>query len=70
MSSDRELNNSPFESAGLAGARRVDPLEVIQSPISLAKLERRRAYCCKRSTRLRSPPIKCGPPAVELTHQL
>jgi hypothetical protein len=43
LSSDRELINLPFESAGLAGARMVDPLEAIQSPISLRKRERRRA---------------------------
>ena len=33
VSSGREVNNLPF-AAGLAGARRVDPLEVIQSPVS------------------------------------
>jgi len=30
--------------AGLAGARRMDPLQIIKSPVSLTKQERRRAY--------------------------
>jgi len=51
--------------AGLAGTKRVDPLEVIQSPVSLTKQERRRAYRRKRSGRIKSPPFKCGPSAVE-----
>ena len=55
----REANNLPLV-AGLAGARRVGPLKVIQSPVSLIKQERRRAYRRKRYARL-----KCGPPAVE-----
>jgi len=59
------VNNLPFESEGLASARRVDPLEVIPSPKSATKQERRRAYCRKRSGRLQSPQFKCGPPAVE-----
>ena len=41
LSSDKEFNNLPFESASLAGARRVVPLEVIQSLISSKKQERR-----------------------------
>jgi len=56
--SGRELNNFSFELAGLAGARRVDPLEVIQSSTSLTKQERRRVYRRKCSARR-------GPPAVE-----
>ena len=62
--SDREVNNLPL-AAGLAGARRVDPLKVIHSPVSLTKQERRRAYRRKRNARLKSHPFKCGPPAVE-----
>ena len=38
LSSDREVNNLPLESAGLAGARRVDPLKVIQSLVSMQTL--------------------------------
>jgi len=73
--SDRELNNLPFESAGLAAARRVDPLEVIQSPTSLTKQERRRAYRRKRSARLKSPEFKCDslslhPPPLSLMANL
>ena len=41
-----------LESAGLAGARRVDPLEVIKSPTSLTKQERRRAIRRKRSVNI------------------
>ena len=65
MYSDRELNNLPFESAGIAGATRVDPLENIQSSISLIKQERRHAYRSKRHVRLISPEFKCGVLAVE-----
>ena len=36
LASDREVNNSPL-AAGLAGVRRVDPLTVFHSPISLKK---------------------------------
>jgi hypothetical protein len=43
----------------------VDPLNVIQSPISLTKQERRRAYRCKRYACFKYPPFKCCPPAVE-----
>jgi len=56
--SDREVNNLPFESAGLPGA-------VISSPKWAKKQERRRAYCRKRSARTNSPQFKCGPAAVE-----
>ena len=38
---DREVNNLPL-AAGLAGTKRVDPLEVIYSPVSLTKQERRK----------------------------
>jgi hypothetical protein len=62
--SDREVNNLPL-AAGLAGARRVDPLKVVHSPVSLTRQERRRAYRRKRNARLNSPPFQCGPPAVE-----
>ena len=65
LSSGRELHNMPFESARLAGTRRADPLEIIQSPISVTKQERRRAYHRKRSACLRFPQFKCGLPAVE-----
>jgi len=40
-------------------------LEVISSPKSATKQERRHAYRRKRSARLNSPPFKCGPSAVE-----
>ena len=43
---------------GFAGARRVDRLEVLKSPTSLTKQERRRAYRRKRSAHR-------GPPAEE-----
>ena len=46
LACDREVSNLPL-AAGLAGARRVDPLKVIKSPVSLTKQERRRAYRCK-----------------------
>ena len=36
LASDREVNNLPL-AAGLAGARRVDPLKVIQSLVLLTK---------------------------------
>ena len=69
LSSDRVMNNLPFEPVDLAGARRVDLLQVIPSHTSVAKLERRRAYqysyCRKCSARLQSSQFKCGPPAVE-----
>ena len=65
LSYDKEVNNLPLESAGLAGARRMDPLEVIKSPISLTKQERRCAYRRKRSACFISPPFKCDPPVVE-----
>ena len=58
------MNNLPL-AAGLADARRVDSLKVIQSQTSVTKQERRRAYRRKRSARLKSPPFKCAPPAVE-----
>ena len=64
LASVTDMNNLPL-AAGLAGARRVDPLKVIQSPASLTKQERRRAYRRKRKARIKSPPFKCGPPAVE-----
>ena len=67
LTSSREVNNLPFESAGLAVARRVDPLEVIPSPKSATKQERRRAYRRKRSARLQSPQFKCGPPCGRTT---
>jgi len=51
--------------ADLAGARRVEPLQVIPSQTSVTKQERRRAYRRNRSPRLKSPLFKCGPPAVE-----
>ena len=53
LSSDREVNIFPFI-AGLAGARRVDPLKIIQSPASLTKQVSRRAYRRKRYARLKS----------------
>ena len=59
MFTGRELNNPPLESAGLAGARRVDPLKVITSRISATQQERRCAYRRKRNARR-------GPPVVEL----
>ena len=55
LATGREVNNLPFESAGLAGARRVDPLQVIPSQTSVTKQERRRAYRRKCSARLRPP---------------
>ena len=58
------MDNLPL-AAGLAGARRVDPLKVIQSPVSLPKQEHRRAYRRKQYARLKSPAFRCGPPAVE-----
>jgi hypothetical protein len=64
LASDREVNNLPL-AAGLAGARRVDPLKVVHSPVSLTRQERRRAYRRKRNARLKSPTFKCGPPAVD-----
>jgi hypothetical protein len=64
LASDREVNNLPL-AAGLAGARRVDPLKVVHSPVSITRQERRRAYRRKRNARLNSSPLKCGPPAVE-----
>jgi hypothetical protein len=57
--------NNLLLAAGLAGARRVDPLKVIQSPVSLTKQERKRAYRRKRSARFKSPPFTCGTPAIE-----
>ena len=59
------MNNLPFESEGLAGARRVDPPKVITSPVSFTKQERRRAYRRKQYARLKSSPFKLGPSAVE-----
>jgi len=64
LASGREVNNSPL-AAGVAGARRVDPFEVIQSSVSLTKQQRRRAYDLKRSACIKSPPFKCVPSAVE-----
>jgi len=64
LASDTEMNNLPL-AADLAGARRVDPLEVIQSPVSFTKQEYSRAYRRKRYARLKSFPCKCVPPAVE-----
>ena len=58
LSTGRELYNFSFESAGLAGARRVETLKIIQSPMSATQQERRRAYRRKRNARR-------GPPAVE-----
>jgi len=52
LSPVRELNNLLFESVDLAGARRLDSLELIQSPTKSTKQERRRAYLRKRNTRL------------------
>ena len=43
LASGTGMNNLPLKSAGLAGARRVDPLKVIQSSVLLTKQERRRA---------------------------
>jgi len=66
LSSARVMNNLPFESAGLAGARRMDPLQNVPSQASITKQERRRAYRRKSSARLKSLPFKCAsPPAVE-----
>jgi len=62
--SGREVNNLSL-AAGLADARRVDLLKVIQSPVSLTKQGRRCDYRCKRYARIKSPPFKCAPPAVE-----
>ena len=56
LASDREVNNLPL-TAGLEGARRMDPLKVIQSPVSLTRQERRRACRRKRNARLNSPPF-------------
>ena len=56
LSSDRKLNNLPFEFAGVAAARRVDPLEIMKSSTSLTKEERRRTYRRKRSAH-RNPPV-------------
>ena len=64
LATGTELNNLPL-AVGLAGARKVDPLKGIQSPVSSTKQERRRAYRRKRYARLKFPPFKCGPPAVE-----
>ena len=58
------MNNLPL-AAGLADARRVDPLKVNKFPVSLIKQDHRRAYRRKQYSRLKSPPFKCGPPAVE-----
>ena len=41
LASGREMNNLPV-AAGLTGARSLDTLKVIQSPVSLTKQERRR----------------------------
>ena len=43
LASGREVNKLPL-ATGLAGARRMDLLKVIQSPVSLTKQECRRAY--------------------------
>ena len=64
LASGREVNKSPL-AVGLAAARRMDPLEVIQSSVSVTKQERRRAYRRKCSTRIKFPKFKCGPAAVE-----
>ena len=56
LASGTEMNTLSL-AAGLAGARRVDPLRVIESPVSLTKQERKRAYRRKRYTRLKSPPF-------------
>jgi len=40
LASGREVNNLPLAS-GLPSARRADPLQVIKSPVSLTKHERR-----------------------------
>ena len=61
----RGLHNLPFELAGLAGARRVDPVGVIQSLKSATKQESRRACRRKRNARLQSTQSKCGPIATE-----
>ena len=55
LSSGRKVNNLPFESAGLGGARRVDPVEVIPSSKLATEQERRRAYRRECSARLKSP---------------
>jgi len=54
----RELHNFPLDSAGLSGARRVDPLKVIRSLISATHQVCRHAYKRKRIARH-------GLPAVE-----
>ena len=61
------LNKLLFDSAGSAGAERVDPLKVILNSISISKQERRRAYRRKRNARQNSEKIKYkrGPPAKE-----
>jgi len=65
LSSGKEVSNLSFGLAGLAGTRRVNPLIIIQSPISLRKQESRRAYRRNRSARLNFLQFKCGPLAVE-----
>jgi hypothetical protein len=65
LSSGKEVNNLPYESAGLAGSRRVYSLKVIPFQTSVTKQKRRRAYRRKRSARSRIPSMKYGPPAVE-----
>jgi len=46
LASGTEIDSLPL-AVGLAGARRVDPLQVIISPVSLTKQERRCAYDCE-----------------------
>jgi len=64
LASGTKMNNLPL-AVSLAGARRVDPVQVIKSPVSLTKQKRRRAYRRKQSACFKSPPFKCDPPAVE-----
>jgi len=60
----RDMNNLPL-ATGLAGARRVDRIEVTKSPVSSKQQERRHAYRHKRSALIKFPPFKCGPSAVD-----
>ena len=64
LASDREVNKLPL-AAGLAGEKRVDQLQIILSPVSLTKQERRHAYRLKRYARIKSSSLQSGPPAAE-----
>jgi len=55
FSNGRELHSLPFESVDIACARRVDPLEIIQSHMLATQQERRLAYRCKCRACLKPP---------------